>query len=77
MMKEGMDGWRKGWMKEWMDEGRKKIDADVHKEVEVATEKAKTDPELPLADLYNHIYSEPPSGMKVRGCDISIMADTK
>ncbi|ESO98032.1 hypothetical protein LOTGIDRAFT_201812 [Lottia gigantea] len=52
----------------------KKIDQEVRKLVDEAAEQAKTDPELPLEELYNKIYYQPPSNYKVRGCDPSILA---
>ncbi|KAK3585566.1 hypothetical protein CHS0354_022976 [Potamilus streckersoni] len=55
----------------------KNIDSDVRKEVDEAAEKAKSDPELPLEELYNHIIVDPPSDMRVRGCDVTISAPTK
>lgn len=55
----------------------KKIDADIRKQVEEAAEKAKIDPELPLEDLYNDIYIEPPGNLKVRGCDPTIFVETR
>nr|KAG5705270.1 hypothetical protein BaRGS_010721 [Batillaria attramentaria] len=51
----------------------KAIDNDVKKEVNEAAEKAKTDPELPLSELYTHIYHQPEPDMKVRGCDITVV----
>ncbi|KAL8591281.1 Pyruvate dehydrogenase E1 component subunit alpha, somatic form, mitochondrial [Nucella lapillus] len=59
------------------DEELKKIDGDIRRQVEAAAEKAKMDPELPLEELYNNIYIEPPPHFKVRGCDPSIMAETR
>lgn len=50
----------------------KKIDTEVRKEVEEAAEKAKSDPELSLENMYNDIYVNPPADYTVRGCDISI-----
>ncbi|CAL1538020.1 unnamed protein product [Lymnaea stagnalis] len=55
----------------------KKIEDDVKKEVGDAAELAKTDPELPLEELYSHIYMNPPQDMKVRGCDDTVFASTK
>lgn len=55
----------------------KKIDAEVRKVVEEAAERAKTDPELPIDELYNNIYIQPPPDMKIRGCDPTIMASTR
>ncbi|KAK6187830.1 hypothetical protein SNE40_005767 [Patella caerulea] len=52
----------------------KKIDVEVRKEVDEATEVAKTDRELPLEELYNKIYSNPEPDYQVRGCDPTIMA---
>ncbi|XP_067674459.1 pyruvate dehydrogenase E1 component subunit alpha, mitochondrial-like [Haliotis asinina] len=59
------------------EEELKKMDSEVRKEVEAATEKAKTDQELPLEELYNNIYVSPIEGVKVRGCDPTIMANTR
>jgi len=59
------------------DEELKKVDQAVRKEVEEAAEKAKTDPELPLEELYTDIYYQPPADMKVRGADSSIWAATR
>lgn len=47
----------------------KKIDLEVRKEVDVAVTAAKSDPELPIEELYTDVYKNPPSGMKIRGCD--------
>ncbi|XP_014781887.1 pyruvate dehydrogenase E1 component subunit alpha, mitochondrial [Octopus bimaculoides] len=47
----------------------KKIDLEVRKEVDVAVTAAKSNPELPIEELYTHVYKNPPSGMKIRGCD--------
>lgn len=47
----------------------KKIDLDVRKEVDVAVTAAKSNPELAIEELYTHVYKNPPSGMKIRGCD--------
>ena len=44
--------------------------------VDEAANKAKADPELPLEDLYNAIYIDPPADMEVRGCDTTIYAKT-
>lgn len=55
----------------------KKIDQDVRKQVDEAASKAKTDPELPLEELYNSIMVEPPADMRVRGCDDSILVKTR
>ncbi|KAK3097048.1 hypothetical protein FSP39_005873 [Pinctada imbricata] len=52
----------------------KKIEAEVRKEVDEAAERAKTDPEIPLKELYNQIYYQPPKDYHVRGCDITIQA---
>nr|KAG5711111.1 hypothetical protein BaRGS_004755 [Batillaria attramentaria] len=59
------------------EEELKKIDGEVRKEVEEAAERAKTDPELPLEELYTHIYTQPPADMRIRGCDPTIWAPTK
>jgi pyruvate dehydrogenase E1 component alpha subunit len=55
----------------------KKIEDDIKKEVADAAELSKTDPELPPEELYTYIFSDPPQGMKVRGCDDTIWAATK
>lgn len=55
----------------------KKIDAEIRKVVDEASEKAKTDPELPIEELYNGIFIDPPSDLKIRGCDSTIRAATK
>jgi len=55
----------------------KKIEDEVKKVVNAAGGAAKTDPELPVEDLYTHIFVDPPSDMKIRGCDDSIWAATK
>ncbi|KAL4232653.1 Pyruvate dehydrogenase E1 component subunit alpha [Mactra antiquata] len=54
----------------------KKIEQDVRKQVDEAASKAKADPELPLEELYNAIIVDPPSDMRIRGCDLSIQAKT-
>lgn len=55
----------------------KKIDGEIRKEVDEAADRAKTDPELPTDELYNSIYIDPPSGLKVRGCDSTLHLPTK
>ncbi|KAL5010554.1 hypothetical protein ScPMuIL_012859 [Solemya velum] len=55
----------------------KKIETEVRKEVEEASDIAKTDPELPLDELYKNIISQPPADMKVRGCDVFTSMPTK
>lgn len=55
----------------------KKIDDECKKEVNEAAARAKSDPELPLEELYTYIYVDPPKDMKVRGCDDTIWASTK
>lgn len=55
----------------------KKIDQDVRKQVDEAASKAKTDPELPLEELYNSIMVDPPADMRIRGCDDSILVKTR
>ncbi|XP_048771209.2 pyruvate dehydrogenase E1 component subunit alpha, mitochondrial-like [Ostrea edulis] len=47
----------------------KKVDQDVKKEIEKAAEKAKSDPEIALDELYNNVYISPDSTFTVRGCD--------
>lgn len=54
----------------------KKIEGDVRKEVDAAANQAKTDPELPLEELYKSIIIDPPADMLIRGCDLSIQAKT-
>ena len=54
-----------------------KIDVEIRKLVDEAADKAKTDPEIPLEELYNHIVIDPPSDMKVRGCDPTIHVTSK
>ena len=54
-----------------------KIDGEIRKVVDEASEKAKTDPELPVEELYNSIFIDPPSDLKVRGCDATIKASTR
>ncbi|KAH9525019.1 hypothetical protein Btru_000120 [Bulinus truncatus] len=44
----------------------KKIEDDVKKEVNDAAELAKNDPELPLEELYTHVYADPPADFKIR-----------
>jgi len=55
----------------------KAIDNDVRKRVDEAAEVAKTDPELPLEELYTYIMVDPPKDMQVRGCDPTIYAPTR
>uniref|UniRef100_A0A0B6ZA53 Pyruvate dehydrogenase E1 component subunit alpha n=1 Tax=Arion vulgaris TaxID=1028688 RepID=A0A0B6ZA53_9EUPU len=55
----------------------KKIEDEIKKEVADAAELSKTDPELAPEELYNYIISNPPAGMKIRGCDDTIWASTK
>ena len=45
------------------------IDKDVRKEVDEAVKRAKTDPELPVEELYTHVYKEDPEDFEIRGCD--------
>ncbi|CAG5117820.1 unnamed protein product [Candidula unifasciata] len=54
----------------------KKIEDEIKKEVGDAAELSKSDPELPAEALYTHVYSNPPPGYKIRGCDdtISVLA---
>ena len=54
-----------------------KIDTSIRKEVDEASERAKTDPELPLEEMYNSVYIDPPSNLKIRGCDSTLHATTK
>jgi len=55
----------------------KKIDDEAKKVVAEAAELAKTDPELDVSELYTNIFVDPPTDMKVRGCDDSIWAATR
>jgi len=55
----------------------KKIEDECKKEVAEAGEKAKTDPELAVEELYTNILVDPPKDMLVRGCDDSIFAATR
>ncbi|RUS92032.1 hypothetical protein EGW08_000245 [Elysia chlorotica] len=55
----------------------KKMDDEIKKEVAAAAEAAKTDPELPLEELYTYIYKNPPANTRVRGCDDTVWAPTK
>lgn len=41
----------------------------MKKEIEKAAEKAKSDPEIALDELYNNVYISPDSTFTVRGCD--------
>ena len=45
------------------------IDQEVKTEIEEAVERSKTDPEIPLDELYKDIYSGGMEGYGVRGCD--------
>jgi len=47
----------------------KEIDKNAREEVDEAVEKARTDPEIHVDALYDHIYSQIPPGFEVRGCD--------
>jgi len=47
----------------------KEIEVEVRKDVEAAVKRARTDPEVPLTELYNNIYRNPPQNYMVRGCD--------
>ena len=49
----------------------------IRKEVDEASERAKTDPELPVEELYSSLFIDPPSDLKIRGCDATIRASTK
>jgi pyruvate dehydrogenase E1 component alpha subunit len=54
-----------------------KIDGKVRKEVDEAVKAAKADPEPPVEEMYDHVYSNPDPHFKVRGCDPSIMVAGK
>lgn len=47
----------------------KAMENEVKKEVEEASQRAKTDPELPVSELYTDIYSQNPEGYEIRGLD--------
>jgi hypothetical protein len=49
----------------------------VKKEIEKAAEKAKSDPEIALDEMYNNIYINPDSAFTVRGCDSGIRATSR
>ncbi|UJR15110.1 hypothetical protein I4U23_002076 [Adineta vaga] len=51
------------------DEEFKNIDNEVKKIIEDAENHAQNDPELHVDELYSHVYSNPPAGFKIRGCD--------
>jgi len=53
------------------------IDDRVKKEVDEAVVHAKNDPEPSPEELYTHVYSQPPAGFQVRGCDPFTYYDTK
>jgi len=53
------------------------IDDRVKKEVDEAVVHAKNDPEPSPEELYTHVYSQPPPGFHVRGCDPFTYYDTK
>jgi len=55
----------------------KKIEQDSRKMVDEAANRAKTDPELPLQELYNSVIVDPPEDMRIRGCDFSILEKTR
>jgi hypothetical protein len=41
----------------------------VKKIIEDAENHAQNDPELHVDELYSHVYSNPPEGFNIRGCD--------
>ena len=45
------------------------MEASCRKEVDEAVKQAKADPELPISELYTHIYKDPPQDYEIRGCD--------
>ena len=45
------------------------MDGEVKKEIDEAVIRAKTDPELPVSELYTNVYSQPPEGYEIRGMD--------
>ncbi|XP_014678816.1 PREDICTED: pyruvate dehydrogenase E1 component subunit alpha, testis-specific form, mitochondrial-like [Priapulus caudatus] len=51
----------------------KKLEQEVRKEVDTATQKAKTDAELPLEELYTHVYRGD-DDMLVRTCEPMVYA---
>ena len=54
-----------------------KIDGEIRKMVDDASDKAKTDPELPVEELYNSVFIDPPSELRIRGCDYTLNMATK
>ena len=53
------------------------IDDKVKKEVDEAVLHAKNDPEPGPEELYTHVYSQPPPGFQIRGCDPFTFHDAK
>lgn len=53
------------------------MEVEIRKHVEEAANQAKTDPELPVEELYNSVIVDPPADMRIRGSDISIQAKTR
>eukprot|EP00918_Siedleckia_nematoides_P062901 GHVU01137018.1.p1 GENE.GHVU01137018.1~~GHVU01137018.1.p1 ORF type:complete len:359 (+),score=33.40 GHVU01137018.1:38-1078(+) len=53
------------------------VDKEVRKEVDEAVVRAKGDAEIPLSELYTHIYSDIPPKYQARGCDPYTWADTQ
>jgi len=53
------------------------IDDKSKKEVDEAVAHAKNDPEPSPEELYTHVYSQPPPGYQVRGCDPFTYYSTK
>lgn len=47
----------------------KQLEQEARKLVDNAVKVAKNDPELPISELYTHIYSSVPKGYQIRGCD--------
>ena len=51
------------------EEELKKIDVEVRKLVDEAVKQARADPELPLPELYNNVYSQKPAHFEIRTTD--------
>jgi len=47
----------------------KSMDIAVRREIDEAVKIAKSDPEIPVQEMYNNIYSVVPDNYEVRGCD--------
>lgn len=55
----------------------KAIDDKVRAEVSDVERRALTDPELPVQELYNHVYVNPEPDFKIRGCDAFTYSPSK